>query len=147
MAGIELLGMECNIIPIAAGQPFKMRSASTVMFTVTGATAVATLNERSSFGGSDTALAAIRDVYWSTATNGTAAWNKLIFSPTVSTFTLGTTAGLTTATAAVFHIHTSQLSDPFNYLNVVMGGSGLVSAVLGHLVHQRGPANLEILAS
>jgi hypothetical protein len=147
MAGMEALGRVCNIIPIASSKPFKMRGASSVMVCVTGATAVATLNERSSFGGSDTALAVIKDVYWSTATDGTAAWNKLILSPLVSTYTHGTTTGLTTAVMSVFHVFTSQLSDPFNYLNVVATGSGLCSVTLVDLVHQRAPANLEILGS
>jgi hypothetical protein len=144
---MEMLGRTVNVIPIASGKPFKLRSASVVMVVVTGATAVITLNERSSFGGADTALAAIRDVYWSTATDGTAGWNKLIFSPQVSTYTHGTTTGLTTAAMTVFHVYTSQLSDPFNYLNAVATGSGLCSVTLGDLVHQRAPASLEILGS
>lgn len=148
MAGMEALGRVCNIIPIAAGKPFKMRGASAVMVCVTGAAAQPTLNERSSFAGSDTALAVIKDVYWSTATDGTAAWNKLIISPTVSTYTHGTTTGLTTAAMTVFHVFTSMLSDPFNYLNVVnTAGSSLITVIPFDLVHQRGPANLEILGS
>lgn len=148
MAGMEALGRVCDIIPIAAGKPFKLRGASAVMFCVTGAAAQPTINERSSFGGSDTALAVIKDVYWSTATDGTAAWSKLIISPTVSTYTHGTTTGLTTATMSVFHVFTSMLSDPFNYLNCVStAGPALITAVLYDLVHQRGPANLEIKGS
>jgi hypothetical protein len=147
MAGQESLGRLCNVIPIAAGKPFKMRGASVVMFVCTGATAAITLNERSSFGGADTALAQIGTVYWTTATDGTAAWNKLILTPKVSTFTNGTTTGLTTSINTVFHIFTSELSDPFSYLNCVAAGGGLVQAYLGDLVVQRGPAALEILGS
>jgi hypothetical protein len=144
---MEALGRVCNVIPIASGKPFKMRGASGVMVVVTGSTAVITLNERSSFGGGDTALAVIKDVYWSTATDGTAGWNKLIISPSVSTYTHGTTTGLTTALMTVFHVFTSMLTDPFNYLNAVATGSGLCSVYPYDLVHQRGPANLEILGS
>lgn len=148
MAGMEALGRVCDVIPIAAGKPFKMRGASACLFVVTGAAAQPTLNERSSFGGSDTALAVIKDVYWATATDGTAAWNKLVISPTVSTYTHGTTTGLTTATMTAFHVFTSELSDPFNYLNCVStAGPALVTAILYDLVHQRGPANLEIKGS
>src|SRR5260370_8023870 len=82
---MEGLGRVCNVIPIAAGKPFRMRSASGVMFVVTGATAQPTLNERSSFGGADTALPVIRDIYWSTATDGTVAWNKLVESTLLPT--------------------------------------------------------------
>lgn len=147
MAGMEVLGRNANVIPIAAGKPFKMRGASSAMIIVTGAAAQPTLNERSSFAGSDTALAVIRNVYWSTATDGTAVWNKLTLA-NVSTYTHGTTTGLTTATASVFHVFTSQLSDPFNYLNVVStAGPALIAVVLSDLTIQRGPANLEILGA
>jgi hypothetical protein len=144
---MELLGRNVNIIPIASGKPFKMRGASTAMIVVTGATAVATLNQRSSFGGGDTVLPAIRVVYWATATDGTVAWNKLIITPAVSTYTHGTTTGLTTAVMSAFHVYTSELADPSAYLNIVATGSGLAYVVLGDLVTQRGPANLEILGS
>lgn len=144
MAGMEALGRVCDVIPIAAGKPFKLRGASAALFVVTGAAAQPTLNERSSFAGSDTALAAIKTVYWSTATDGTAAWSKLVITA-ASTYTHGTTTGLTTATMSAFHVFTSQLTDPFNYLNVVStAGPALVTAILYDLVHQRGPANLEI---
>lgn len=144
MAGQEALGRVCDVIPIAAGKPFKLRGASGALFVVTGAAAQPTLNERSSFAGSDTPLAVIKNIYWSTATDGTVAWNKLTVS-NLSTYIHGTTSGLTTATMTAFHVFTSMLSDPFNYLNVVStAGPALVTAILYDLVHQRGPANLEI---
>jgi len=146
MAGQEILGRLVNVIPIAAGKPFRMRNASTALVVVTGATAAPTLNERSSFGGADTALPVIKTVYWATATDGTALWNKLILPAAVSTFTNGTTTGLTTATMTAFHVFTSQLSDPFNYLNVVMG-AGLAYVIVGDLTVQRGPASLELLGA
>jgi hypothetical protein len=150
MAGMESLGRLTNAIPIAAGKPFKLRGASGCMVVVTGAAAQPTLNERSSFAGGDTALAVITTVYWSTATDGTAGWNKLkpITGAPVSTYIHGTTAGLTTANTSVFHVFTSQLSDPFNYLNVAAtGGSPLITVYLYDLVHQRAPANLEVLGA
>lgn len=155
MAGMEALGRLCNVIPIAASAPFKFRGASTVMVVATGATAVVTLQQSNAFGGTYSNLAAIKNVYWTTQTNGTAAWSKLTYvngvapfgSGPLATYTHGTTTGLTTATCSVFHIFTSELSDPNNYLQVVMGGSGLCSVYLGDLVVQRGPANLEVLGS
>jgi len=148
MSGMETLGRLANVIPIAAGKPFKMRGASCAMIVVTGAAAQPTLNERSSFGGADTPVALIRNVYWTTVTDGTAAWNKLIISPTVSTYTHGTTTGLTTAVTSVFHVFTSELSDPNTYLNVVStAGPALVAVVLGDLTPQRAPANLEVLGA
>jgi hypothetical protein len=155
MAGMELLGRMVNIIPVAAGAPFKFRSASVAMFVISGATAAPTINERTSFGGSDTAISVIKNVYWTTANNGTAAWSKLTYvsgtapftSGPLSTYTHGTTTGLTTATVSVFHVFSSELSDPNNYLNCAVGGSGTGIVVVGDLVHQRPPANLEILGA
>jgi hypothetical protein len=157
MAGMETLGRLCNVIPIASGVAFKMRGASVAMFVLTGSTAVATLQQQPGFGGTPVTLPMIKDVYWSTQTNGTAAWNKLTYnanalaapfaSGPIATYTHGTTTGLTTATCSVFHIFTSELSDPENYVLCTATGSGLLSVYLGDLVHQRGPANLEILSA
>jgi hypothetical protein len=145
---MEALGRLVNIIPIASAKPFRLRGASTAMVVVTGATAVATLNQDSSFaGGFASTLAAIRVVYWSTATDGTAPWSKLIISPAVSTYTHGTTAGLLTAAMSCFHVFTSELADPNSYLKVTAGGSGLCSVITADLTVQRAPANLELLGA
>lgn len=154
MSGMEALGRLVNVIPIAAGKPFKMRGASGVLFVVTGNDTF-TLKASSSFGGAYSALTAINDVYWTTGTDGTAAWNKFRFldaangGALVNNFKIGAggTAGLTTATAAAFHVFTSQLSDPNDYLEVTVAATGLVTAIPYDLVTQRGPANLEILGA
>jgi hypothetical protein len=164
MAGMEVLGRNCNVIPVASGQPFKMREASSALVVVTGvSTTSVSITERSSFGGGDTNLACIKNLYYSTAVNGTAAWGKITYVPGVTiaglyltglpaqTFlfsALNTYTSLT-ITQVAFTLFTTELSDPFNYLNVTMGGSGGVtcSVILSDLVHQRGPANLPILAA
>lgn len=155
MAGMELLGRTNNIIPVASGQPFKMRDCSSAMVVVTGATAVITVTQAAGFAGTPATFPVIKNVYWATASNGTAAWNKLTFvngvapftTGPLATYTHGTTAGLTTAVMSAFHIFTSELSDPNNYVICTATGSGLCYVVTGDLVHQRGPANLAILAS
>ena len=158
MAGMEALGRLFNVIPnVTTNSKFKIRSASCVAVVVTGATAVVTLAQDSAFAGSfASALAVIKNIYWSTAADGTAAWNKLTFAagatfgtPAVplSTYTHGTTAGLTTAVMSVFHIFTSELSDPNSYARVTMTGSGIAQILPVDLVHQRTPANMELLAS
>jgi hypothetical protein len=160
MAGMEVLGRNANIIPVASGVPFKMRSASSAMVVVTGASAVVTLQEQPGFGGSPIALSAIKNIYWSTSSTGTAAWQKITYSATnltgiyltnggpLSGFTMGTTIGLTTAAMACFHIFTTEMADPENYLVVTATtGSPTVVVVLSDLVVQRAPANLEILSA
>ena len=171
MAGMEILGRNANIIPVAANQSFKLRSASSVMFICTTSSLASTgntftVNEATSFGGGLTAINVIKNVYWSTGFVGATAWQKQTYNVAVAPYLTGgpsggagalsaiqlatasTTAPIT-ATLIAFHVFTSQLSDPNNYIQVtVIGAStGLVTAVLSDLVVQRAPANLEILAS
>lgn len=157
MAGMEVLGRNVQLIAVASGQPFKVREASSVLVVVAGTTSTpVTLTNQPGFAGTPVALAAIKNIYWATANNGTVAWNKLTYvngvapfgSGPLSGYTHGTTVGLTTATLTAFHIFTSELTDPNNYLTVT-ATTGLVSCtvILSDLVHQRGPANLPILAA
>lgn len=161
MAGMEVLGRNANIVPIAAGQGFKMRSASTAMIvcTSTGVNTF-TVNEATAFGGPYSSVAVIKNIYWATAANGTAAWQKINYNTVtnalfangpLSAISVGAggTAGLTTAALAVFHIFTSELSDPNSYLQIAVSGAGtgLVQVILSDLVVQRAPVNLEILGS
>jgi hypothetical protein len=150
MAGMEALGRLVNIIPGAAAKPFKMRGSSGVLVVVTGTDAVVTVKEDSTFGGSfSTTLTTIKTIYWATAFDGTAAWNKLseAASP-IGTYTHGSTTGLTTATMTAFHIFTSMLADPNDYLKITATGTTPTCTVLPYdLVVQRAPANLEILGS
>lgn len=154
MAGMESLGRLDNLIPIAAGKAFKFRGASVVQITCTGDDTF-TVNQSNAFGGTYAAVNCIKNIYWMTANDGTAGWNKFTWVNTttpLSAITLlhtgaGTPASIVNATCAVFHVFTSELSDPNNYLKVTVGGAGLVQVHLMDLVHQRGPANLEILGS
>lgn len=157
MAGMEGLGRLFNVIPnITTNSKFKIRGASAVTVVVSGATAVVTLAQDSAFGGSfSTSAPVIKNVYWATAADGTAAWNKLTFvagtapftSGPLATYTHGTTTGLTTAVMSAFCVYTSEFSDPNSYLRVTMTGSGIAQILHHDLVHQRTPVNLETLAS
>lgn len=154
MAGMESLGRLDNVIAIAAGQAFKFRGASTVEVTCTGNDTF-TVNQSSSYGGSYTAVNVIKNIYWATASNGTAGWSKFTWVNTttpLSAITLnsggaGTPASIVNATVAVFHVFTSELSDPNDYLKITVGASGLVQIRMTDLVVQRAPANLEVLGS
>lgn len=150
MAGMEVLGRNANVIPIAAGKAFKMRSASVAMLVMTGADTF-TVQEASSFAGVYAPVNVIKNVYGAAGTDGTAAWTKLTYvngTTPLSAVTIGggspTIAG---ATCLVAHVFTSELSDPNNYLKVTVAATGLVAVVLSDLVVQRAPANLEILGA
>lgn len=139
MAGMEGLGRVLNVIPIAAGQGFSLKGASGVAFVCTGSDTF-TLTVASSFAGSyATPGNIITRSYNNAQTNGTAAW-------TAVTQAASNAVGPVVNTN-VFHVFTSQLSDPSCYLKVSAGASGLVTAILYDLVVQRAPANLAILGA
>lgn len=152
MAGMEGLGRVFNVVPVCtAGGAINMRDCSAISFVVTGATAVPTLTFGKTFGGSyDSGATAncnpIKNVYWSTSTTGTVAWAKATITA-AATFTLGTTTGLTTATAAVFTVFCSQIPDTYKYIKCTVTGSGIGAAILHDLTVQRAPANLAILSA
>jgi hypothetical protein len=149
MAGQEGLGRLFNVVPVCtSGGAINMQGCSAVTFVVTGATAVATLLISNSFAGSynATGFNPITRVYWTTSTTGTVAWSKATITA-AATFTLGTTAGLTTATAAVFTVFGSQLTAGYDYIKCTVTGSGIGAAILHDLTVQRGPANLAVLSA
>lgn len=137
MAGMEGLG-RLNVIPIAAGKAFNFTQASGAMIVCTGNDTF-TLDSASSFGGSYAALAVITRYYTNTATDGTAGW-------VAHTQAAASTVTQTTGTT-VFHVLTSQLSDPNDYVKVTVGASGLVAVVLYDMTVQRAPANLITLGA
>jgi hypothetical protein len=139
MAGMYALGRVANVIPIAAGKAFKFRGASGVMFVCTGNDTF-TVTVASSYAGSYASPGnIITKKATCTATDGTAAWVDATQSASNAvTISSGT---------VVFHVLTSQLSDPSDYVKVSVGASGLVSAYLYDLTVQRRPGNLEILGS
>lgn len=164
MAGMEMLGRVCNVIPVASGQPFKMRESSSALVVVSGVAATSvSVTDQPGFAGTPVNLACIKNIYYSTQSNGTAAWGKLTYVPGVTVagiyltglpaqtflFSAINTATSLTVLMVAFTIFTSELTDPNNYITVTMGGSGGVSCsvITGDLVHQRGPANLPILAA
>ncbi|KUN03150.1 hypothetical protein AQI95_24645 [Streptomyces yokosukanensis] len=139
MAGMYGLGRVFNVIPIAAGNAFKMRGASAVTFVCTGNDTF-TVTASSSFGGSYSSPGNIvTRKQTCTATNGTAAW--------VEATQAASNAVTSASGTVVFSVLTSQLADPNDYVKVSVGGSGLVTAILHDLVVARKPANLEVLGS
>lgn len=152
MAGQEGLGRVFNVVPVCtAGGAISLGAGSAISFVVTGATAVATLTFGKTFSGSyDSGATAgctpITRVYWSTSTTGTVAWAKATITA-AATFTLGTTTGLTTATAAVFTVFGSQIPDTYKYIKCTVTGSGIGAAIVHDLTVQRAPANLAVLSA
>lgn len=141
MAGMEGLGRLVDVIPIAAGNAFKFRGCSAVLFVCTGNDTF-TINVGSVFGTVTTNPGnIITHFYQRSDTNGTHAWTKQ--TQTASNAVVQANSGYTTA----FEVLTSMLSDPNDYIKVTVGASGLVTAILHDLTVQRKPANLEVLGS
>lgn len=141
MAGMEGLGRLVDVVPIAAGQAFKFRGSSAVLFVCTGNDTF-TITVASTFGGSYATPGNIINHFYQRAdTNATHAWTRQTM--TASNAVVQANAGYTTA----FEVLTSMLSDPSAYIKVSVGGSGLVTAILHDLTVQRKPANLEVLGS
>lgn len=143
MAGMEGLGRLVDVIPIAAGQGFKFRGSSAVLFVCTGNDTF-TITTSPTFGGSytqPTGFNPINHFYQRSDTNGTHAWTRQ--TQTASNAVVQANSGYTTA----FELLTSMVADPQDYVKVSVGASGLVMAILHDLTVQRKPANLEILGS
>lgn len=149
MAGMEGLGRLFNVVPVCtAGGAINISGCSAVSFVITGSTAVPTLLIAPSFAGSyiSTGFAPITRVYWTTSTTGTVAWSKATITA-AATYTHGTTTGLTTATASVFTVFTSQMLAGYDYIKCTVTGSGIGAAILHDLTVQRAPASLAVLGA
>jgi hypothetical protein len=137
---MEGLGRLVDVIPIAAGQAFKFRNASAVLFVCTAADTF-TITVAPSYAGSYVSPGGIISHYYQRAdTNGTHAWTR---QPQAAADNVVQASAYTTG----FEVLTSMVSDPNDYIKVSVGGSGLVTAILHDLTVQRHPASLEILGS
>lgn len=133
---IEGLGRVINVIPIAAGKSVSLKDAQGVTFVVTGADTF-TVKSQPSSAGAATNLAVITRYYTNTATDGSAKW-------VLATQAAG--AAITLASgAAAFYIDADDLPSTAHYVEVTVGTSGLVTAIVHDLAVQRDPANLAAL--
>lgn len=134
--GMEGLGRLFNVIPIAAGKSVSLKNAAGVTFICTGADTF-TLKSQPTAGGTATNLATITDYHTNTATDGTAKWADA---------TQAAAAAVTIASgAAAFYVDAADLPAGASYVEVTVGGTGLVTAVVHDLLSQRDPANLAAL--
>lgn len=131
---MEALGRSFNVVPIAAGVALSMRDCSGITFVCTGNDTF-TITVASTFGGSyATPGSIITRKYTNTSTDGTAAWVK-------ATQAASNAVTISSGTVA-FDVLGPMLPDPKVYVKVSVGASGLVTAILHDLSHQRNPANL-----
>ncbi|HEV2375855.1 MAG TPA: hypothetical protein VGS19_27270 [Streptosporangiaceae bacterium] len=133
---VEGLGRVLNVIPIAAGKSVSLKDAQGVTFVVTGNDTF-TVKSQPTAGGSATNLAVVTRYYTATATDGTAKW---VLATQAAAATVVIASG-----AAAFYIDANDLPSAAKYVEVTVGASGLVVAVVHDLEVQRDAANLAAL--
>jgi hypothetical protein len=137
---MEGLGRVFNVVPIAAGADLYVGECSAVTYVCTGSDTF-TVQEHQSNGGAGQDLDVVTYWYTTTSTAGAAAWTK---SATQTADAAVVSGG---AVAIAITIHTTSLSDGYDYLSCTPSGSGLVTAILHDLTVQRDPTNLRVLAA
>src|SRR5215469_14836054 len=131
---MEALGRLYNKVPIAAGKLISLKQAAGVQFTCTGADTF-TVKSATTYNGSGTNLTAITRYYTNTATDGSAAW--------VSSGDVAAVASVTIASGAVsFYIDAADLPAGASWVEVTVGGTGLVQAETVDLFQQQDPSRL-----
>lgn len=136
---IDALGRTINVVPIAAGVAINYTGLSAVTYICTGNDTF-TITVSSVFGsGYATPGSIITLTYTCSATSGTAKWVKATQS--------ASNAVVISSGAVAFTVHATALADPKKYVKVSVGASGLVTAIAGDLLVQRGPANLPALSA
>jgi len=134
---MEGLGRLFNVVPIAAGKKISMKDCQGITFVCTGDDTF-TLNNGATYNGATTTLATITDYYTSTATDGSAAW---VFATQAAADNVAIASG-----SVAFYVDSGDLAASDEYVEVTVGGSGLVMAILHDLLVQRAPANLRTVS-
>ncbi len=138
MALGEGLGRLFNVVPIAAGTLISLKDAAGVTFVCTGNDTF-TVKSAATYNGSATNLTAITRYYSNTSTASAAAWTD--------SGDVAAVASVTIASGAVaFYIGADDLPAGAEYVEVTVGASGLVAAIVHDLLVQRTPKNLRILS-
>lgn len=135
---MEGLGRLFNVVPIAAGTLISLKDSAGITFVCTGADTF-TVKSAATYNGSPTALTAISRYYSNTSTAGAAAWTDSGDVSPVSAVTIA-------SGAVCFYIDASDLPAAAEYVEVTVGASGLVAAILHDLNVQRQPKNLRVLS-
>lgn len=142
MAGMEGLGREFDVVPIASGVYISMKNCSGVTFVCTGADTFTVREAKDASGTSVQNIASvITHYYQNTSTAGAAGWTKQT-QAAAAAVTQGN-AGYTT----VIEVFCSQLDDGFAYIYCHAAAAGLVTAIVHDLTVQRSPANLAALSA
>lgn len=134
---MEGLGRVVNVVPIAAGTLISMKDCAGITFICTGDDTF-TLSSANTYNGSPSTMATITNYYTNTSTAGAAEWVAA---------TQAAADNVAIASGSVsFYVDGSDLPAAAEYVEVTVGGSGKVTAILHDLLVQRTPPNLRQLS-
>jgi hypothetical protein len=134
---MEGLGRVVNVVPIAATTLISMKDCAGITFVCTGADTF-TLNSAATYNGSTSTLATITNYYTNTATNGSAEW--------VAASQAAADAVTIASGSVSFYVDASDLPAAAEYVEITIGASGKITAILHDLLVQRTPPNLRQLS-
>lgn len=148
MAGMNGLGRVFDVVHDASGNMISFKNASAISFVSksSGASTVA-FTAAKTFSGTPQNFTTANGYgqtglwYQNTVANGTAAWTKQTASWSSNSVTLAGTTGY----LSVITIYTSQMPDPYCYIEATGTNTTTLIAYLHDLDVQRAPANLAIL--
>jgi hypothetical protein len=134
---MEGLGRVVNVVPIAAATLISMKDCAGITFVCTGDDTF-TLNSAATYNGSPSTLATITNYYTNTSTAGAAEW---VAASQAAADNVAIASG-----SVSFYVDGSDLPAAAEYVEVTVGGSGKVTAILHDLLVQRTPPNLRQLS-
>jgi hypothetical protein len=129
----EQFGFDFDYVDNATGVLLSLRLAAGVTLFLIGADTY-TLKSANAYNGSPSTLATITNYYTNPQTNGSGAWTQQIQAAADS---ITIASGM-----AVLYVDGADLPAGANYVEITVGGSGVVRAVYGDLTAPRTPPNL-----
>jgi hypothetical protein len=133
MPGLGVLGGDFDYVPSATGLLLSLRMAAGVTFFCVGADTY-TLKSAGAYNGSPSVMPTIVDYYTNSSLTGAGTW---VQATQASADSITIASGM-----AMFYVDGADLPAGGDYVEVTVGGSGVVHAIFGDLAAPRQPQNL-----
>jgi hypothetical protein len=133
MPGLGYLGSDFDFVPSATGLLVSLRMAGGVNFFCLGSDTY-TLKSADSYNGSPSTMPTITTYYTNSSLTGAGSWVQAVQA---SADSITIASGM-----AYFYVDGQDLPAGADYVEVTVGGSGVVHAIFGDLVAPRQPGNL-----
>ena len=133
MPGTGVLGGDYDYVPSATGLLVSLKNAALVTFFCVGADTY-TLKSAATYNGTPSALPTISTYYTNSSLTGAGSWAEQA-QANASSITIA--SGM-----AMFTVDGADLPAGAEYVEVTVGGSGVVHAIFGDLSSPRQPQNM-----